>query len=160
MSNRQLSGETVEKVRGGTLGALKLGVRTAAEGMRSVANEIAPPIVASGDDAAAAARGAASSAASRGRGGGALLALPSAKEVTDDLAESFVQAAAPYAFGALLLSYAFSALLELAKPLAEAVRNALALAFLLACANLAYLNWDAIYGLYQVASGEVPLKIL
>ena len=50
--------------------------------------------------------------------------LPSTKEVTDSLATSFVQASAPYAFGALLLSFALSALRELLEPLEQAVRRA------------------------------------
>ena len=60
-----------------------------------------------------------------------------------------MQASAPYAFGALLLSFALSALRELLEPLEQAVRRALAAAFLVLLAKFASENWDQIYSVYE-----------
>ena len=130
--------ETVDSVRSSGLGALNEGVRDVARGLRGVANIVAPeqPSV----------------VGASGRGGGPLPGLPSTRDVTDSMATSLVQAAAPYAFGAFLLSLALSALRELLEPLEQVVRNALAVAILVVIGKIVYENWDAIYKLYLVVS--------
>lgn len=134
----KLEPATVERVEGGIIGALQGGVREIGRGLRTVADVVAP------DASDGSVRGSGAS-----RSSSALVPLPSTKEVTDSLATSFVQASAPYAFGALLLSFALSALRELLEPLEQAVRRALAAAFLVLLAKFASENWDQIYSVYE-----------
>ena len=125
----RLQPETVQRVEGGVLGALQGGVRNVASGMRSVADLVAPDAGSAGASAAAA-----------GTSRGAVPLLPSTKEVTDSMASSLVQASAPYAFGALILSLSLSAIRELLEPLEQVVRRTLAAALLALIAKITYEN--------------------
>ena len=77
------------------------------------------------------------------------------KEVSDTVATSFAQAAAPYAFGLFLLSAAFAALREIAKPLEQVVRNILAGVFLVAFGKFATDNSETILRFLDFASDLV-----
>ena len=145
--------ETAERVKGGVVSTLSAGVREVAAGLRTTAELISP------ESGEAAANGAVAARAQPTLVVGGGLKIPTVREGTDSAAASLVAAAAPYALGLWLLSLAVSALQELVKPLAEVVQNAVTFVIVLGSAGILFNNWDTIYGLYEVASGQTPLKL-
>ena len=67
-----------------------------------------------------------------------------------------VRAGAPYALAGGVLLVALEALRQLFEPLERVAKQVISLLVLTATVQLAYANWDSIYSLYQVASGEKP----
>ena len=137
--------ETANKLQGDTFGALKEGTKGLAKGLRGVASLLAP------DDGLP----DVPAPPPRPRGINSLPRKEDIKEVSDTVATSFAQAAAPYAFGLFLLSAAFAALREIAKPLEKVVRNILAGVFLVAFGKFAIDNSETILRFLDFASDLV-----
>ena len=70
---------------------------------------------------------------------------------------SLGRALAPYAAGLAVLAVALAALRELFAPVEKVARQALSLALLVAVVAFCVDHWDAVYGSFQVVSGEKPL---
>jgi hypothetical protein len=80
-----------------------------------------------------------------------------AANVADAFAGSLGRALAPYAAGLAVLAVALAALRELFAPVEKVARQALSLALLVAVVAFCVDHWDAVYGSFQVVSGEKPL---
>ena len=80
-----------------------------------------------------------------------------AANVADAFGSSLGRALAPYAAGLAVLAVALAALRELFAPVEKVARQALSLALLVAVVAFCVDHWDAVYGSFQVVSGEKPL---
>ena len=80
-----------------------------------------------------------------------------AANVADAFGSSLGRALAPYAAGLAVLAVALAALRELFAPVEKVARQALSLALLVAVVAFCVDHWDAVYGGFQVVSGEKPL---
>ena len=80
-----------------------------------------------------------------------------AANVADAFGASVGRALAPYAAGLAVLAVALAALRELFAPVEKIARQALSLALLVAVVAFCVDHWDAVYGSFQVVSGEKPL---
>ena len=80
-----------------------------------------------------------------------------AANVADAFGASVGRALAPYAAGLAVLAVALAALRELFAPVEKVARQALSLALLVAVVAFCVDHWDAVYGGFQVVSGEKPL---
>jgi len=80
-----------------------------------------------------------------------------ATNVADAFGASVGRALAPYAAGLAVLAVALAALRELFAPVEKVARQALSLALLVAVVAFCVDHWDAVYGGFQVVSGEKPL---
>lgn len=93
--------------------------------------------------------------------GGGDVAAPAprsgAANVADAFGSSLGRALAPYAAGLAALVIALAALRELFAPLEKVARQTLSLALLAAVVAFCVDHWDAVYGGFQVVSGEKPL---
>ena len=78
------------------------------------------------------------------------VALPSVPTSPQALQQTATRAVAPYALGGGVALFALGALRAVARPLEEALRNALALAVFVVGAQLTVEHWDEIYATYSL----------
>ena len=78
------------------------------------------------------------------------VALPSVPTSPQALQQTATRAVAPYALGGGVALLALGALRAVARPLEEALRNALALAVFVVGAQLTVEHWDEIYATYSL----------
>ena len=76
--------------------------------------------------------------------------VPSVPTSPQALQQSATRAVAPYALGGGVALLALGALRAVARPLEEALRNALALAVFVVGAQLTVEHWDEIYATYSL----------
>ena len=132
------SGQLSEGTRAAAANAVGGAEQTAARGVSSLLRGAATVLDGGRDVAAPAPRGGAAN-------------------VADAFGASVGRALAPYAAGLAVLAVALAALRELFAPVEKVARQALSLALLVAVVAFCVDHWDAVYGGFQVVSGEKPL---